>query len=159
MNTEELRHRLEALEAVEEIKKLKARYCQCADERDPEGFANLFADDGVFDGGAFGRGSGRMEIAKFLRDAQQKFLPFALHFVMNPIVEVHGSTATGRWYLLEPCTMVTDGTQAQAVWGAARYDDEYIRVNGQWKFQRVHLMPVFWTAYDQGWEKKRFVQE
>ena len=46
MNTEELRHRLKALEAVEEIKKLKARYCQCADERDPEGFANLFADDG-----------------------------------------------------------------------------------------------------------------
>ena len=160
MNLEELKNRLETLEAVEAIKKLKARYCQCADERDAEGFANLFTADGVFEGGTFGRGQGRAGVATFLRGVQQQSLPFALHYVMNPIIEVQGDTATGRWYLLEPCTMVAEGTQAQqAVWGTARYEEEYVKVDGEWKFKKVHLMPVFWSPFDQGWVKKRFVGE
>jgi uncharacterized protein (TIGR02246 family) len=78
MNLEELTTRLEALEAVEAIKKLKARYCQCADERDAEGFANLFTEDGVFEGGAFGRGQGRAGVAAFLRGVQQQSLPYTM---------------------------------------------------------------------------------
>ncbi len=100
MNLEELKNRLETLEVVEAIKKLKARYCQCADERDAAGFANLFTEDGVFEGGTFGRGQGRAGIVTFLRGVQQQSLPFALHYVMNPIIEVQGDTATGQWYLL-----------------------------------------------------------
>jgi hypothetical protein len=76
---------------------------------------------------------------------------------MNPIIEVQGDTATGQWYLLEPCTMVTAGSQPQAVWGTARYEEEYVKVKGEWKFKTVHLMPVFWSPFDQGWVKKRFV--
>lgn len=159
MNLEELKNRLETLEAVEAIKKLKARYCQRADERDAEGFANLFTEDGVFEGGTFGRGQGWAGVATFLRGVQQQSLPFALHYVMNPIIEVRGDTATGRWYLLEPCTMVTEGSQTQAVWGTARYEEEYVKVNGEWKFKKVHLMPVFWSPFDQGWVKKKFVGE
>jgi hypothetical protein len=78
---------------------------------------------------------------------------------MNPSIEVQGDTATGRWYLLEPCTMVTAGSQSQAVWGTARYEEEYVKVNGEWKFKKVHLMPVFWSPFDQGWVKKQFVGE
>jgi len=100
MNLEELKNRLETLEVVEAIKKLKARSCQCADERDAAGFANLFTEDGVFEGGTFGRGQGRAGIVTFLRGVQQQSLPFALHYVMNPIIEVQGDTATGQWYLL-----------------------------------------------------------
>ena len=157
MNLQELQTRLETLEAVDAIKKLKARYCQCADARDAEGFASLFTDDGVFEGGTFGRGQGRAGIAAFLRGVQQQTLPFALHYVMNPSIEVHGDTATGQWYLLEPCTMATAGGQPQAVWGAARYEEEYVKVEGEWKFKRVHLIPVFWSPFDQGWVQKKFV--
>ncbi|MGE0679288.1 MAG: nuclear transport factor 2 family protein [Candidatus Binatia bacterium] len=158
MNLEELKSRLETLEAIEAIKKLKARYCQCADERDAEGYANLFTEDGVFEGGAFGRGQGRAGVAAFLRGVQQQSLPFALHYVMNPIIEVHGDTATGQWYLLEPCTMVAEETQAQqAVWGTARYEEEYVKVAGEWQFTHLKVFSSFMTPYEQGWAKKKFV--
>jgi uncharacterized protein (TIGR02246 family) len=158
MNLEELKNRLEMLEAVEAIKKLKVRYCECAEARDPEGFASLFTEDAVFEAGTFGRGQGRAGIVTFLRDVQQP-MPFALHYVMNPIIEVRGDTATGRWYLLEPCTMDTAGGQPQAIWGAARYEEEYVKVKGEWKFAKVHFIPVFWSPFDQGWVEKKFVGE
>ena len=72
---------------------------------------------------------------------------------MNPIIKVDGDTATGQWYLFQPTTMLgEDG--AQAVWGSAKYDETYVRVNGKWKFQRLGVTLGFWTAYDQGWAKK-----
>jgi uncharacterized protein (TIGR02246 family) len=157
MSLEEIAQRLETLEAIEAIKKLKARYCQCADEQDADGYAELFVEDGVFEGGTFGQAQGRTEIANFLRGIQRQSLPFAVHYVMNPHIEVAGEHATGRWYLLEPCTMVVESEQA--VWGTARYEEEYVKVGGEWKFKTVKLIPVFWTPFDQGWVKKRFVQE
>jgi uncharacterized protein (TIGR02246 family) len=157
MNLEDLERKIQRLEDIEAIKKLKARYCQCADEQDADGFANLFVEHGVFDGGTFGRSRGREEISKFLRGVQQQMLPFALHYVMNPSIEVEGEKATGQWYLLEPCTMMVESNQA--VWGTARYEEEYVKVGGEWRFKTVKLIPVFWTPFDQGWVKKRFVQE
>ncbi len=96
MNLEELAKRLDTLEAIEAIKKLKARYCQAADEQDAEAYANLFVEDAVFDGGTFGRAQGRKAIGDFLRNIQQQSLPFAVHYVMNPNIEVAGEQATGR---------------------------------------------------------------
>ena len=83
-------------------------------------------------------------------------LHFAIHYVMNPIIEVNGNRATGIWYLLEPCTFAKG---EQAAWGAARYDEEYVKVGGQWKFKRLKLGSWFWTAFDQGWAKRRYVMD
>ena len=74
---------------------------------------------------------------------------------MNPQIEVEGDRATGRWYLLEPCTMLEGGEQA--VWGAASYEEEYVKVKGEWKMQNLVLTPSFWSPFDHGWVKQRFV--
>ena len=73
--------------------------------------------------------------------------------VTNPIIEVDGHTGTGTWYLFQPCTFA-DGDRA--VWGAARYDEEYVRINGQWKFQNLKLTSHFWTPFDEGWVQTKF---
>ncbi|MGE0825259.1 MAG: nuclear transport factor 2 family protein [Candidatus Binatia bacterium] len=160
MAGENVERRLQVLEDIEAIKRLKVRYCQCADRQDYPGFAQLFTEDAVWEGGAFGHAEGRKSIEQFLRDAQGQSLPFAIHYVMNAMVDVEGDTAVGHWYLLEPCTMtMADGKQTQAVWGTATYEDHFARVNGTWLFTKVHLKPVFWTPFEQGWVKKRFVQE
>jgi len=83
-------------------------------------------------------------------------LHFAIHYVMNTIIEVNVDRATGIWYLLEPCTFAKD---RQATWGAARYDEEYVKVSGQWKFKRLKLSSWFWTAFDKGWAKRRYVMD
>ena len=55
---------------------------------------------------------------------------------MNPIIEVDGDTGKGTWYLFQPCTFAEGN---RAVWGAARYDEEYVKIDGQWKFQKSEI--------------------
>ena len=153
MSLEDIERRLRALEDMEDIKRLKARYCAyCDDNYDADNIASLFTEDAVWDGGERGRADGREGIRNFFVNASQR-LPFAVHMVMNPIIEVDGDTATGIWYLFQACTYA-DGNQA--VWGSARYDEEYVRVDGVWKFKHLKLSSFFWTPFDQGWAKTPF---
>ena len=86
---------------------------------DADGMASLFVEDAVWDGGNFGKHEGREAIRAFFRGAATIF-PFALHQVMNPLIEVQGEQATGSWYLLQPATLAEGN---QAVWLAARYEE------------------------------------
>ena len=95
---------------------------------------------------------GREEIRSFFQKAPQR-LPFAIHMVTNPIIEVNGDTGNGTWYLFQPCTFA-DGDRA--VWGAARYDEEYVKIDGRWMFQNLKLTSRFWTPFDEGWVKTQF---
>ena len=154
MSLEDIERRVKVLEDIEEIKRLKARYCAyCDDNYDADAIAGLFVEDAVWDGGIRGRAEGREAIRNFFIGASQR-LPFAVHMVLNPIIEVSGDEATGSWYLFQACTFAEGN---QAVWGSARYDEEYVRVGGEWRFKNLKLSSFFWTPFDQGWVKNRFV--
>ena len=57
MSLEDIERRLKVLEDVEEIKRLKARYCAyCDDSYDADAIASLFIEDAVWDGGMRGKG-------------------------------------------------------------------------------------------------------
>jgi hypothetical protein len=95
MKVEELEQRLRVLEDVEEIKRLKAQYAAlCDNNYDCDGIAALFTSDGIWDGSDLGRTEGRDAIRAFFVKAPKAF-PFAIHNVMNPIIEVSGDTARG----------------------------------------------------------------
>ena len=127
MSLEDLDRRLNVLEDIEAIKVLKRRYCvYCDDNYDLDGLASLFTEDAVWDGGHFGKSEGRGQIRSFFQKAPQN-LPFAVHMVLNPIIEVNGDIAKGTWYLFQACTF---GDGDRAVWGSARYDEDYVRVDG-----------------------------
>ncbi len=126
MNLEDLERRVRTLEDIEE--------------------------DAIWDGRMRGRADGREAIRDFFLRAAQR-LPFALHMVMNPVIEVNGDTASGTWYLFQPCTFAEG---EQAVWGSARYDEEYAKIDGIWMFTHLKLTSFFWTPFDQGWVRKRF---
>ena len=154
MDVKDLARRLQVLEDIEAIKKLKARYCAyCDNNYDADGIAALFTEEAVWDGGSFGKYEGREAIRTFFQGAP-KLLPFAIHQVMNPLIEVQGDRATGRWYLFQPCTLAEGN---QAAWLAARYEEEYVKVGGEWKFTHLKVFSSFMTPYEQGWVKKKFV--
>src|ERR1700674_1793782 len=97
--------RLRALEDLEEIRNLKARYAAaCDDNYNADAIAALFTEDGVWDAGALGRADGRAAIREFFSRFAE-FISFAIHHVMNPIIEVDGDRAAGQWYELAPATM------------------------------------------------------
>ncbi|MEL7156452.1 MAG: nuclear transport factor 2 family protein [Actinomycetota bacterium] len=150
-----LEDRLQRLEDIEEIRQLKARYCdRCDDGYDPDGIAELFTADGVWDGGrTFGRREGRDAIRKHFEGASER-VAIARHQVMNPIIDVDGDTATGQWLLFQPCT---DASIDGAVWLAATYHDTYRRVAGAWYFSSTTIDVAFFSPYEKGWAKQRFL--
>ena len=154
MSLEAIERRLKVLEDIEEIKKLKVRYCAyCDDNYNPDGLASLYAEDAVFDRGTQGRLEGKQEIFNHF-SRMPEFFAFAVHMVFNPIIEVDGDTATGKWYFLGALTYAE---RNQSVWASGRYDDEYVRINGEWKFKNQKITRFFWTPFEEGWAKTRFV--
>ncbi len=146
----DLEARVQALEDIEAIRKLKARYCSyCDDKYDVEGLASLFTRDAVWDGGTLGKAEGIEKIRKFFTNSKTA-MTFATHMVMNPIIDVRGDEASGTWYLFQAAT---DGREDRAIWGSARYEEEYVREEGEWKFKHLKLVSFFWTPFDAGWVK------
>ena len=45
----------------------------------------------------------------------------------------------------------------RAVWAAAKYENELVRVEGRWLFKKVKLVSVMWSPFDKGWELDRFI--
>src|SRR5271168_2033389 len=131
-----LEERITTLEAIEAIKKLKARYCAaCDDNHNPDELAKLFTADGIWEGEGIGKHQGHAAIRTLFLGAQER-VSFSQHNVMNPIIEVDGERAKGTWYLLGPFTFsVAEGNRA--VWSAVRYEEDYVKVGGEWKFQHL----------------------
>ena len=89
MSATDLEQRIAQLEDIEAIKKLKASYCLHVDHANEEGWVSLFTEDAVWDSDKFGRFDGREAIRGLFRNIPE-MLHFAIHYVMNPIIEVNG---------------------------------------------------------------------
>lgn len=142
--------RLRRLEAAERIRVQKANYCDLCDAGYPAApLTDLFTPDGVWDGAEMGVFEGRDALYRFF-DNMPKVMSFAVHHVTNSAVEVSedAASARGRWYLLQTATVRKTN---QAVWLAARYDDELVQVEGEWRFRRVTLRSRFYTSHEAGW--------
>jgi SnoaL-like domain len=151
MNLEELAKRITRLEDLESIKQLKARYCSiCDDDHNPDRITSVFSEDGVWEARGI-NASGHAAIRE-LFVGFQKSISFSQHMVMNPLIEVTGDRATGVWYFFGPFTM-REGNQAK--WLTARYHEDYVKVNGEWKIRHLRVKgPAISANYETGWAKK-----
>ena len=149
---EQLEARIRRLEDIEAIRQLKHRYANlCDEDYPPDALAALFTEDAVWDGGMLGKPEGRAAIRKFFA-ACSKTVSFAVHHVVNPIIEVDGDSATGSWVLWQPIVF-TKGDRA--AWLVARYHDRYVRVNGEWRFKHVRVETRALSPYEDGFAKVR----
>jgi hypothetical protein len=145
-----LEQQIARLTAIEDIKQMKALYCHyCDNDYDPEGLSNLFVEDGIWDGADFGRYEGRAAIKEFFAGISGDIV-FAGHLVLNPIITVDGDTANGKWWLIMPCTTMTEGKK-EARWLAAEYDDDYVKVGGKWLYKHLRLDIKFFAPHLNGW--------
>ena len=153
MDAESLKQ-LRWLADVEAIKQLKHRYCGFCDAGyDADSLAALFTEDAVWDGGPIGRHEGREAIRAFFQGSSGR-VPFALHMVMNPVIDVQGDSATGNWYLWQPLVYALPPGE-EAWWLSARYDDVYRRQPNGWKFAKVTLSIKLLAPYDKGFGETR----
>ena|SRR5579872_429841 len=139
--------RLQRLEDVEDIRRLKVRYADVCDSGfDADEIIALFTPDGVWDAGEFGRFVGEEMRAYWQETA--RITRLAVHYMINHVVDVGpgGIEATGRCYLL--ATADREGT---AYWMAVKYEERYRKVDGRWLFAEMKLHPAFMTPFDQTW--------
>jgi hypothetical protein len=153
--------RLARLEAVEHIRALKARYAAVCDAGyDPDGMRAIFTADAVWDGGErFGRHEGIDAIRAFFAGVSNQIV-WALHYMLNPIIEVGDDleTATGSWYLWQPCTVVGEHGP-QAVWLTGTYADRYRRDGGSWRIAELLLDCQTISPFEEGWARRPFWNE
>ena len=151
MELAELEERITRLEDLEAIKQLKARYCEiCDDDHNPERIASIFTEDGTWEGRGIGNAQGHQEIKELFQNFQRT-ISYAQHMVLNPIIEVDGTSATGIWYFFGPFTFYENN---QAMWQAARYREDYEKVDGIWKIKHLRVKgPSMSAKYEAGWAK------
>jgi hypothetical protein len=147
----DLAKRVGRLEAIEEIKRLKARYFEYCDRNyDPDGITHLFAKNGVFDGEQFGHHVGHDQIRAYFTGISGQIV-FAAHLGLNPIIEVvDDDHATGKWRLIMPATTLVDGRR-EARWLVGAYDDRYVRVDGVWLFEIMKLHVNLYAPHHGSW--------
>jgi SnoaL-like protein len=146
----ELEKRITQLEDIEAIKQLKALYCDiCDDNHNPDRIVKIFAEDGIWEGGDFGKAQG-YDAIRNLFEGFAKLISFSQHNVFNPRIEVDGNRAKGIWYFLGPFTFRQDNG---ARWIAARYDDDYVKLNGVWLYQNLRATIRMVAPYEKGWAK------
>jgi len=157
-----LEARVHTLEDVIAIIELKGRYTQIADSRQfargnaereaiATEMANLFTEDGLWDGGEiFGVYRSKKEIHGYFRQPSWKMV---LHYTMNPRITVQGNKAQGQWHLFLAGTTKDNA----AAWMGGFYDDEFVKINGQWFIKAIKPTFMFLTPYEDGWVKTRFI--
>jgi ketosteroid isomerase-like protein len=147
MATTDFEATVRALLDKDAIRDLARRYAHCVWRKDVEGAVQLFADDGVMDTGDRPPIRGRAA----LHAENQKLItgPDFLPFVHNHLVDLRGDTATGVCYLDLRATM--DG---RSMIGAGYYQDEYVRIDGTWKFRSRTLRLVHFAPLREGWAEQ-----
>ncbi len=148
----DLAARCERLEAIEAIRRLKARFLNACDRQDPEAVRDCFVEgEAIIDMSYFGHCRNRDE---FVDDV---FVPRGCH---DYVLDMH-HCSNGEIELV-------DSEHARGVWGldyrninteertvtlmSAMYHDEYRKVDGEWKVSRsrTEYRTVMKCSYEPG---------
>lgn len=148
-----LEERIQRLEDIQAIIKLKADYCNLCDggwdrptHADPEAIADLFTEDGVWDSGSFRPlAQGRQAIIDMMTSCA--VIPFTSHNHVTPAIEVQGDTATGKWHGINMTTPPGQGGH----WSIGIYDEDYRRTDAGWRFSRVKFTIAARTPFYKDW--------
>jgi hypothetical protein len=115
------------------LRRLVYNYARCADTRNGDGFAALFAPGGVLEGPGFRRAT-----PEELRGVPPSMTPLFLktyHTVLNTIFEFTDDRATGVIYsVANHLTALSEGKYNNLVMYIT-YHDRYVRTGNDWKFE------------------------
>jgi hypothetical protein len=130
------------LDEIEAIKQLKYRYFRALDCKRWEDLGATLTDDArtAYDSGKYAF-QGREAILGFLRDALGSPRVISLHQGHHPEIELLGdTTARATWYLED---MVFFRDANTVLHGAGFYNDEYVKVGGEWKISSTGYERTF----------------
>lgn len=148
--------RVEKLEAVRAIKKLQRAFGYYVDRGLWNEASDLFADDGTIEIGLDGIYAGKPHIQGYLEKlggGQPGLIYGELNeFVtLQPEIDIaaDGAKAKARWRDLG----MLGQYHKWAAWRDGTYENTYVRQDGIWKIQTLHLYVNFQAPYEEGWAR------
>ncbi|MFD9661299.1 nuclear transport factor 2 family protein [Rhodococcus sp. NPDC059968] len=140
----DIESRVRRLEDRAALSDLAVRYFLASDFDDFDAIADAFAENGTFSAGGFPGATTGSGIANMIRQARTAFgtTIHTPHYVL--IVFVDDDHATGL--VGAHLEIATGGT---TVFGAVRYEDEYVREGGRWKFASRNMRTVHLGPWDE----------
>ena len=126
---------MSALEEIEAIQQLKARYFRLMDAKQWDAWADVFTEDATVtaspnpDETFRGRADIVRKVSAALREAT------TVHHGHMPEIELTGpATATGIWAMYDFVDM-----PQLVLHGWGHYHEEYVKQDGQWRIRRLRL--------------------
>lgn len=132
MDLEKLAKRVQALEDLEEIKKLHQKYIDLMDNLKYKEVLDLFTEDAsveVRNSGVLKGKEGLTDI--YINKLGRRTARSEGHFVIEPDITIEGDTAKGTWLVYMLFSKPT------VEWVQGRNEAEYIKVGGQWKIKSM----------------------
>ena len=135
------------------VQNLQAAYGYYVDKGLWDKAADLFAEDGSLELAGRGVFVGRDRVREYLHHLP----PYGKgmlynHMQLQPVIHVdsEAGTAKGRWRSF----MMVGSLGNEARWGEATYENEYKRVDGEWKITLLHGYMNIYVEFDRGWNKE-----
>ncbi len=161
MTLAELEREVTRLEDIQAVKDLQCKYGYYMDSHHRQEVYDLFSDDtesveiestGLFLGK---KGVGKFFLDNDLLERGQTETPGWINILIimdQPVIEVDpsGTTASGRWTTWLAEAMNVGGIPRQQ-WVQGYYENEYVKENGKWLFNKLHWNVTFFTSFERGW--------
>jgi len=145
---------------LEEIRRLKHYYyCHCIDRGvagDEAAFDEhraRFTETATADFTPFPPFEGKAAVLGYLTGTVPEALSYSHHRVMNEVIDIDGDEAAGQWYF--DCPVVWRPGNVFELSGPGiifgRYEERYVREDGEWKWQHITALLDVVTDADLPW--------
>ncbi len=137
----EIQAAIERFEDLEAIKRLKYKYLRCVDSKLLNDLADCFTEDATtsYEGGKHSF-AGRTAIMAFFSSKGFRQI-ITMHHVHHPEIEITGAGSARATWALED--YVIEVKANRTLRGGAFYQDEYVKVDGQWKIKHTGFKRIF----------------
>jgi len=131
----DIERRLRALEDRAALQDMAIRYFVAIDDDDYAALEDMFSSEMVFRVGTSAAGVGRADVLDYLREARGN-MGVTIHTPDYILVDFEGEdTATGLVGAHLEIAMA-----GQSLYGAVRYRDRYVRIDGKWRFVEKQML-------------------
>ena len=134
MTLADLEKRIQAIEDLEEIKRLHQNYINLMDNLQYEQVLDLFTDDATVEVRQSGVKRGRKELSEIYINGLAKTrgsIRYDAHMAVAPDIKVNGNAAQGTWLVY----MLFSKPSIQ--WIQGRNECEYRKEQGKWKISKL----------------------
>lgn len=140
MNDITLAEKLDRLESIENIKALKSRYFRTLDQQLFNEVEACFTANGVIDYGPAGVYENVNDFVQMITEYANTNTAVGVHQGYNPEISVNGDEAKGHWLCTYNSVDTANGVSYSQT---GTYEDEYRRVDGEWRIARTTNKSLF----------------